>query len=135
MRGVPDVSMSGACTSPVFTYQSFPQQGTPAGWYPSCGTSESTPEFAGIVALADQVAGHPLGLINPTLYWLSAERAPGIVPVTSGNNTVTFTQGTPVKTYTLHGFKAQAGYSLVDGVGTVNGWYLAYELAGRTPPR
>jgi hypothetical protein len=40
-----------------------------------------------------------------------------------------------VKTYTLHGFTAQAGYSLVDGVGTVNGWYLAYELAGRTPPR
>ena len=134
-RGVPDVSMNAACSSPVFTYQSFPQQGTPAGWYPSCGTSESTPEFAGIVALADQVAGHPLGLINPELYWLSAERAPGIVPVTSGNNTVTFTQGTPVKTYTLHGFKAQAGYSLVDGVGTVNGWYLAYELAGRTPPR
>jgi subtilase family serine protease len=133
-RGVPDVSMNGACSSPVFTYQSFPQQGTPAGWYPSCGTSESTPEFAGIVALADQVAGHPLGLINPRLYRLSAERAPGIVPVTSGNNTVTFTQGTPVKTYTIQGFKAQAGYSLVDGVGTVNGWYLAYELAGQRPP-
>jgi len=132
-RGVPDVSMNGACSSPVFTYQSFPQQGTPAGWYPACGTSESTPEFAGIVALADQVAGHPLGLINPRLYWLSAERAPGIVPVTSGNNTVTFTQGTPVKTYTIQGFKAQAGYSLVDGVGTVNGWYLAYELAGHRP--
>jgi subtilase family serine protease len=92
-RGVPDVSMNGACSSPVFTYQSYPQQGTPAGWYPACGTSESTPEFAGIVALADQVAGHPLGLINPRPYWLSAERAPGIVPVTSGNNTVTFTQG------------------------------------------
>src|SRR5579863_9965699 len=132
-RGVPDVSMSGACTSPVFTYQSYPQQGTPAGWYPACGTSESTPEFAGIVALADQVAGHPLGLINPRLYWLSAKRAPGIVPVTSGNNTVTFTQGTPVKTYTIKGFKAQAGYSLADGVGTVNGWYLAYELAGQRP--
>ena len=132
-RGVPDVSMNGACSSPVFTYQSFPQQGTPAGWYPACGTSESTPEFAGIVALADQVAGHPLGLINPRLYRLSAERAPGIVPVTSGNNTVTFTQGTPVKSYTLKGFKAQAGYSLVDGVGTVNGWYFAYELAGQRP--
>ena len=89
----------------MFTYQSFPQQGTPAGWYPSCGTSESTPEFAGIVALANQVAGHPLGLINPTLYWLSAEKAPGIVPVTSGNNTVTFTQGTPVKTYTTPGLQ------------------------------
>jgi subtilase family serine protease len=132
-RGVPDVSMNAACSSPVFTYQSFPQAGTPAGWYPSCGTSEATPEFAGIVALADQVAGHALGVINPTLYKLSAEKAPGIVPVTSGNNTVTFVQNG--KTTTINGFNAGAGYSLVDGVGTVNGWYLAYELAGQTPPK
>jgi subtilase family serine protease len=132
-RGVPDVSMNAACSSPVFTYQSFPEAGSPAGWYPSCGTSEATPEFAGIVALADQVAGHPLGVINPTLYKLSAEKAPGVVPVTSGNNTVTFVQdGT---TYTIKGFDARADYSLVDGVGTVNGWDLAYELAGRTPPK
>jgi subtilase family serine protease len=134
-RGVPDVSMNGACTSPVFTYQSFPQEDTPAGWYPSCGTSEATPEFAGIVALADQVAGHALGVINPTLYKLSEEKAPGIVPVTKGNNTVTFVQGNPVKTYTIKGFNARAVYSLVDGVGTVNAWYLAYELAGKTPPK
>jgi len=133
-RGVPDVSMNGACSSPVFTYQSFPQAGTPAGWYPSCGTSEATPEFAGIVALADQVAGHDLGVINPTLYRLSAAKAPGIVPVTSGDNTVTFVQGKPQKAYTVKGFSAQAGYSLVDGVGTVNAWYLVYELAGQTPP-
>jgi subtilase family serine protease len=126
-RGVPDVSMSGSCSAPVFTYQSFPQAGTPAGWYPSCGTSEATPEFA------DQVAGHALGVINPTLYKLSAEKAPGIVPVTSGNNTVTFVQNK--KTYTIKGFPARAGYSLDDGVGTVNAWYLAYELAGRTPPK
>ena len=132
-RGVPDVSMSGSCSAPVFTYQSFPQAGTPAGWYPSCGTSEATPEFAGIVALADQVAGHALGVINPTLYRLSAEKAPGLVPVTSGNNTVTFVQNK--KTYTIKGFPARAGYSLDDGVGTVNAWYLAYELAGKTPPK
>jgi subtilase family serine protease len=132
-RGVPDVSMSGACSSPVFTYQSFPQAGFPAGWYPSCGTSEATPEFAGIVALADQVAGHALGVINPTLYRLSAAKAPGIVPVTSGNNTVTFAQGG--KNHTIKGFNARAGYSLVDGVGTVNAWYLAYELAGKNPPK
>jgi subtilase family serine protease len=132
-RGVPDVAMSGSCSAPVFTYQSFPQAGFPAGWYPSCGTSEATPEFAGIVALADQVAGHPLGVINPTLYKLSAAKAPGVVPVTSGNNTVTFVQNK--KAYTIKGFDARAGYSLVDGVGTVNGWYLAYELAGKTPPK
>jgi subtilase family serine protease len=134
-RGVPDVSMNGACTSPVFTYQSFPQAGSPAGWYPECGTSEATPEFAGIVAIADQIAGHALGVINPTLYKLSAKKAPGVVPVTSGNNTVSFVQGTPAKTYTIKGFNARAGYSLVDGVGTVNAWYLTYELAGKTPPR
>jgi subtilase family serine protease len=133
-RGVPDVSMNGACRSPVFTYQSFTEKDTPAGWYPACGTSEATPEFAGIVALADQVAGHALGVINPALYRLSAARAPGIVPVTSGNNTVTFVQGKPAKAYTIHGFAAQPGYSLVDGVGTVNAWYLVYELACKTPP-
>ena len=132
-RGVPDVSMNGACSSPVFIYQSFPQKDTPAGWYPACGTSEATPEFAGIVALADQVAGHALGVINPTLYRLSAAKAPGIVPVTSGNNTVTFVQGKPAKAHTIPGFTAQADYSLVDGVGTVNAWYLVYELAGKTP--
>jgi subtilase family serine protease len=132
-RGVPDVSMNAACSSPVFTYQSFPHAGSQAGWYPSCGTSEATPEFAGIVALADQVAGHALGVINPTLYKLSAEKAPGVVPVTSGDNTVTFVQDG--KTYTINGFDARTGYSLVDGVGTVNGWYLAYELAGKTPPK
>ena len=62
-------------------------------------------------------------------------KAPGVVPVTSGNNTVTFVQGTPAKTYTIQGYKAQAGYSLVDGVGTVNAWYFAYELADKTPPK
>ena len=35
-RGVPDVSMSGSCSAPVFTYQSFPQAGTrPAGTRPA----------------------------------------------------------------------------------------------------
>ena len=77
------------------------------GWYPTCGTSEATPEFAGIVALADQVAGHPLGLINPALYTLSLERAPGIADVTRGNNTVTFAQdGT---TSTVDGIQCPAG--------------------------
>ena len=111
----------------------LPAEGFPAGWYPSCGTSEATPEFAGIVALADQVAGHPLGLINPTLYKLAAgAKAPGIVPVTSGNNTVSFTQGTARRPRS-QGFNAQARYSLVNGVGTVNAAYFVYELAGKSP--
>ena len=91
-RGVPDISMSGACNGGVLYYQSF-KGGGPPGWYVVCGTSEATPLFAGIVAIADQYAGHDLGLINPALYALSADGAPGIVDVTKGNNTVTFPQG------------------------------------------
>jgi subtilase family serine protease len=124
-RGVPDISMSAACNGSVDIYQSFP--GQPAGWKPSCGTSEATPLFAGIVALAAQVAGHPLGLINPALYAMSARHLPGIVDVTSGNNTVSFTQGG--KSYTVKGFSARAGYSPVAGVGTVNAKLFVPELA------
>ena len=124
-RGVPDVSMSAACNGAVDTYQSF--GGAPAGWTPSCGTSEATPLFAGIVALADQVAGHALGLINPALYRLSAERAPGIVDVTSGNNTVSFSQGGHL--HTVRGFSARRGYDLASGVGTIDAQYFVPELA------
>src|SRR5262249_53314180 len=94
------------------------------GWSLICGTSEATPEFAAIVALADQVAGHPLGLINPALYALSARRAAGIVDVTSGNNTVSFSQGSPSATHTVTGDPARRGG------GTVNAASLVYELAG-----
>jgi len=115
-RGVPDISMSAACNGAVDTYQSFGGQ-TP-GWYPTCGTSEATPLFSGIVALADQVAGHKLGLLNPYLYALSAAHAPGIVDITKGNNTVSFVQGH--KRYTVVGFTAKRGYDLASGVGTVD---------------
>jgi subtilase family serine protease len=133
-RGVPDIAMSAACSGTVLVYESFPVEGGSPGWYPICGTSEATPEFAGIVALADQVARHPLGLINQTLYDLSAEKVPGIVDVTSGNNTVEFTQGDPAHTYTVKGWSAGPGYNLVDGVGTVNAAYLVYELAHKPVP-
>jgi len=124
-RGVPDISMSAACNGSVDTYSTF--GGAPAGWVPACGTSEATPLFAGIVALADQVAGHPLGLINPALYQLSATGAPGIVDVTSGTNTVSFSQGGHEDT--VHGYSAQKGYNLASGVGTINAYYFVPELA------
>ena len=124
-RGVPDVSMSAACSGLVLTYNSF--GGEPAGWYASCGTSEAAPLFAGIVALADQVAGHSLGLINPALYALYAQHAPGLVDVTQGNNTVTFTQHNT--TYTVKGYSAGPGYDLASGTGTVNAALFVPELA------
>jgi subtilase family serine protease len=92
-----------------------------------CGTSEATPLFAGIVALADQEAGHSLGLINPDLYAMLANHAPGLVDVTQGNNTVSFWQNN--KLYKVWGYRAGPGYDLVSGVGTVNAALFVPELA------
>jgi subtilase family serine protease len=131
-RGVPDIAMSAACDGAVNVYSSFANG--PPGWSLTCGTSEATPEFAAIVALADQVAGHPLGLLNPALYALSAAHAPGLVDVTAGNNTVSFHQGTPTTPYTVTGYQAVNGYNLVTGVGTVNASKFVYELAGVPVP-
>jgi subtilase family serine protease len=128
-RAVPDIAMSAACNGAVSVYTSF--QPGKVGWSEGCGTSEATPEFAGIVALADQVAGHSLGLINPTLYQLSAKHAPGLVNVTAGDNTVSFYRGTPAKRSTVTGYHARPGYSLVTGVGTINASQFVYELAGK----
>ena len=129
-RGVPDISMSAACNGAVDVYQSF--AGEAAGWYPTCGTSEATPLFAGIVALADQVAGHPLGLINAALYTMAARHLPGLVDVTSGNNTVSFAQGG--RSHTVHGFTAGPGYDLASGLGTVNAAEFVPELASLAGP-
>lgn len=84
-RTVPDISMNAGCTGPVDIYSA-----AVGGWFIVCGTSEAAPLFSGVVALADQLAGHSLGLVNPELYKLGAERAPGIVPIYQGNNTVSF---------------------------------------------
>ena len=114
-RGVPDISMSAACDGSVLIFLSFP--GAPAGFHLVCGTSEASPEFAGIVALTAQVAGHPLGAINARLYRMLAHHDPGLTDVKSGNNTVAFRQGG--KLHTVKGFSAGTGYDLASGVGTV----------------
>jgi subtilase family serine protease len=120
-RGIPDISMSASCSVAVAIFQTF--SGGQGGWNASCGTSESAPMFAAVVALADQVAGHGLGLVNPALYALAAKHAAGIVRVASGNNTVSFSG------VTVHGYSVRKGYNLVTGLGSVNGRYLVPELA------
>jgi subtilase family serine protease len=112
MRGTPDVSMSAAVNGGAIVYLSFP--GYDAGYYIVGGTSEATPLFAGVVALAAQAAGHPLGQINPALYALAGQgytNKTGLVDVTSGNNSFDH----------VHGYPAKTGYDLASGVGTVDG--------------
>ena len=100
--------------------------GITPGYYIFGGTSEASPEFAGVVAIADQYAHRRLGLLNPKLYALAKHQAPGIVDITHGNNTVTFTQNG--QTYTVPGFQAVAGYDLASGLGTVDAAKLVREL-------
>jgi subtilase family serine protease len=124
-RGVPDVAMSASDNGAVLVFESF--TGAPGAWAPEGGTSEATPEFAGIVAIADQYARRRLGLLNPALYRLERDHAPGLTDVTRGSNTVSFTQDG--QRITIHGYQARPGYDLVTGVGTINAALLVPELA------
>ena len=125
-RGIPDISMSAAVDGAALVFLDKGAAQGPAGFYLIGGTSESSPEFAGIVAIADQWAGHGLGLLNPALYRMEAAGKPGIVDVTAGNNTVTFPQGG--STHTVPGFNAGTGYDLASGVGTINAAKFVPEL-------
>lgn len=131
-RGVPDISMSASCSHAVDVFTSF--EGP--SWDLICGTSEATPLFAGIVALADQVAGHPIGTINSFLYQMAASHDHGIVDITVGNNTVVVAQGG--KQVTVQGWEAVPGYDLSSGLGTVNASLFVPELAAlakKTPAK
>ena len=72
MRVVPDISMVGDPNTGMLVGQTQTfSDGVYYDEYRIGGTSLSSPLMAGIVALAEQRAGHPLGLINPVLYAMS----------------------------------------------------------------
>ncbi|MFH7336117.1 S8 family serine peptidase [Streptomyces sp. KHY 26] len=106
-RGTPDISMSAAVNGGAWVYSSYDP--TAVGWNVYGGTSESSPLFAGVVALADQVAGHRLGNINAALYSLAKHRGTGVVDVNDGTD----------NSYGgVTGYKAVDGYDMATGVGT-----------------
>jgi hypothetical protein len=76
-----------------------------------------------VVALADQVARHRLGLLDPGLYLLGALSRHGIptglVDVTTGNNSFA---GVP-------GYNAVPGYDLASGWGTIDASKFVRALA------
>lgn len=103
-RGTPDVSMDADPDGGLWIYSSY--DATP-GWWLGGGTSQSSPLFAGVVALADQAVGHRLGQIDNDIYRLSAQHARGLVDVTTGQT------GTA-------GYPAVPGYDHATGVGTLD---------------
>jgi subtilase family serine protease len=126
-RGTPDVSLSAAANGAALVFMSFAGLSGP-DFYPVAGTSEAAPQFAGIVAIADQAAGHDLGLLNPTLYGIGSGGS-GLPDITTGNNTVTFNQN--AHNYTVRGFNAVTGYDMASGLGTVDASQLVAALAGK----
>jgi subtilase family serine protease len=118
-RGTPDISLSAAVDGAVVLYFSFDP--TRVGYHLVGGTSEASPEFAGVVAMADQLAHRSLGNINSRLYHLGDfGHVVGDVDVTQGNNTFgPFTNGDGT-THTVVGFNAGQGYDLASGNGTID---------------
>jgi len=109
-RGLPDVSYNADPSTSILIYLSF--YGFPAGYYFIGGTSEGSPQWAGIVADLNQYAGRPLGFLNPALYavgglglWNQFGR-----DITVGNNGL---DGVP-------GYSATPGWDPASGWGTPN---------------
>jgi subtilase family serine protease len=119
MRGVPDVAFQASARTGPLVYDTAPGAG---GWFIVGGTSCSAPQWAGLVAIADQIAGHGLGVINPTLYKLALgpDYAMDFFDVTTGNN-----QADPA----VPGFLATTGWDPVTGLGTPNAANLVPALA------
>jgi subtilase family serine protease len=118
MRGVPDVSWQASSRTGTLVYDTATGTG---GWFIVGGTSCSSPQFAGVVAIADQIAGHGLGQINPTLYSLaSTDYGKYFFDVQTGNN-----QADP----SIPGYPATTGWDPVTGLGTPDAATLAPALA------
>jgi subtilase family serine protease len=107
-RGVPDIAGDADPSTGLAFYMSG------GGWNLAGGTSASAPLWAAFMAIANQMAGHPLGFINPTLYKLAASSAytQDFNDITTGDNSVNH-DGVDVQ-----GYPAVTGWDPVTGLGT-----------------
>jgi subtilase family serine protease len=132
MRGVPDISLQASAGTGSLVYLTLPPDGnsglicggTPCstGWYDIGGTSLSCPQWAGLVAIADQINGGGLGLLQPALYKVAAnpvKYAADFNDVTVGNNTAD---------PSVPGYPASTGWDPVTGLGTPNAALLLPDL-------
>jgi subtilase family serine protease len=115
MRGVPDVAYQASSgTGPLVYLGAF-------GWFSVGGTSCGAPQWAGLIAIADQISGDNLGFINPGLYKIGsdpARYANDFFDVTTGNN----------QTSSIPGYLASRGWDAVTGLGTPNAPNFAPDL-------
>ncbi|QBD79214.1 protease [Ktedonosporobacter rubrisoli] len=114
-RGVPDVAAAADPYTGLAVY-------TSGSWGLAGGTSAATPLWAGLMAIANQMAGHPLGFINPALYKLGASPAytQDFRDITSGDNTNRLSK--------VPGYKAVPGWDAVTGLGAPDAEKLLPDL-------
>jgi subtilase family serine protease len=105
-RGIPDIAADADPNTGMAFYIG-------GQWDQTGGTSASTPFWAAIVAIANQMAGHPLGFINPGIYKLAAspQAQQDFRDVTTGNNSVN-------GAVQVQGFQAVPGWDAVTGWGS-----------------
>ncbi|GAC1640602.1 MAG: hypothetical protein NVS4B12_02140 [Ktedonobacteraceae bacterium] len=117
-RGLPDVAYNADPYTPILVYISFPS--VPAGYYFIGGTSEGSPQWAGITADGNQLAGRPLGFLNPAIYKLgnSSDYKESFHDITVGNNSYA---GIP-------GYNATPGWDPTTGWGSPKTANLFQEL-------
>jgi subtilase family serine protease len=123
MRGVPDVAGDASnSTDMAFV---FAEPGGAYAVFSEGGTSATGPFWAGLIALADQETGHPLGFVNPAIYRIA--RGPqyhmAFHDITTGNNTVV------LNGVTITGYQAGPGWDPVTGWGTPDAQVLIPLLA------
>lgn len=92
------------------------------------GTSATTQEFAGIVALLNQRMGTPQGNVNTGMYKLAQTAPTAFHDITTGGNWM------PCKAGSLNcpgggliGYSAGRGYDLVTGIGSIDAFKLVTE--------
>ena len=129
-RGVPDVAYNAGVNGGVLTHCAVCNltvglaPNDPNTFFLFGGTSAGTPQWSAIAAIADQVAHHRIGDINPALYSLArnpSSYAATFHDVTTGNNDVAELGG--------FGFSAGPGWDAVTGLGTPNAAHLVRRLA------
>ncbi len=133
MRSIPDIAYSASAHHDVLAVLTLdPAEaalfGIPAGTYffGFSGTSCGSPQWSALVAIANQVAGHRLGTINPTLYALGRSSASSVFhDVTVGDNSV----GAP---FNIPGFSAGPGWDQATGWGSPKANNLVPALAAAT---
>jgi subtilase family serine protease len=125
-RGVPDVSADADPTLGPAIVSAVPKAGQRDAAVPSylvrpAGTTAAAAAlWSGLIALADQDAGHDLGLVNPAVYRIGGSSAyrTAFHAITTGTNTVRF----PKETIT--GYPAASGWNPVTGWGSPNAQVL-----------